>query len=97
MRPITLFLYSLLGLGLTSLLTLHDLFATLSMKARNSIVVLVLIPEATAVYELLNQYASWLARGFPPGDPYFIFLTKSTGVLLFLMIGLQFLVLRSRE
>lgn len=96
LKPATLFLYSLLGFGLTLLLILRKQILNLSSDARISIATLILIPEAINFYEFFNQYAFWVITRSSIENPYFIFTTKAAGAVIFFLIGFQILLLKEK-
>lgn len=96
LKPATLFLYSLLGFGLTLLLVLRKQILKLSSNARVSIAMLILIPEAVNFYEFFNQYLFWAISRSSIDNPYFVFTTKAAGVIIFFLIGFQILLLRDK-
>jgi len=94
LKPISLFVYSLIGFMVSILLLLRDSFAKISDSSKLTLALLALIPESIFSFEVLWHFFFWAQKGL--GDYVFSIMTTKLMIgLVFTFIGLQIILLSS--
>jgi len=96
LKPITILLYSFLGLVISILLLLRDFISKIPQRVRLAIALFSLIPETIYLNELIWHFLFWLKNGLLE-ESYFVFHTKLNGVLLFAFVALQIMLLYTKQ
>jgi len=96
LKAISLFMYSLLGFVISILLLLQDSLQKISSEAKISIILLLFVVEFIFLFEFVWNFFFWFKNNLADSF-FFLFVTKTSLVIIFSCISLQTILLFKKE